>query len=70
MGLREELRLNKSVLEVTTLDEQGDDLAYWQSKTHEERLQALEFLRQVHFGYDPATTRLQRVLEVVEYPPR
>ena len=42
------------------------DRAYWLSKTIDERITALELLRQIHYGYDPATERLQRVLEVVE----
>ncbi|HDP34396.1 MAG TPA: hypothetical protein ENN29_04725 [Candidatus Hydrogenedentes bacterium] len=42
-----------------------DDLAYWLSKTPEERLAAVEFLRrQAHGG----TARLQRVARVVERP--
>ena len=27
---------------------------------------ALELMRQINYGYDPATERLQRVLEVAE----
>jgi hypothetical protein len=48
------------------LGEEPDDRAYWLSKTLEERLEALELLRQIHYGYDPTTERLQRVLTVVE----
>ena len=29
-------------------------------------MQALELMRQIIYGYDPATARLQRVFEVVE----
>jgi len=46
------------------LSEEGDDRAYWQSKTPAERLLALEIMRQIVYGYDPTTTRLQRVLEI------
>lgn len=42
------------------------DRRYWLSKTPAERFEALELLRQIAYGYDPATERLQRVLEVVE----
>ena len=49
------------------VQEQDDDMkAYWRSKTSEERLAALEITRQMVYGYDPTTTRLQRVLEVIE----
>ena len=40
--------------------------AYWHSRTPQERVWALELMRQKAYGYDPATTRLQRVLEVVD----
>jgi len=62
-----ELRLDRSKLEVVRL--QGADEAdrnYWLSKTPLERLEAMEQIRQVIYGYDPATDRLQRVLEVVK----
>jgi len=42
------------------------DREYWMSRTPEERFEALELLRQIAYGYDPATERLQRVLEVTE----
>ena len=30
---------------------------------------ALELMRQINYGYDPTTERLQRVLEVVKFTP-
>ena len=42
------------------------DKAYWHSKTPQERMAALELMRQINYGYDPTTERLQRVLEVAE----
>jgi hypothetical protein len=44
----------------------ADDREYWAQKSPLERLEALEFLRQVQFGYDPATARLQRVLTITQ----
>ncbi len=41
-----------------------DDKAYWHSKTPQERMAALELMRQINYGYDPTTERLQRILEV------
>jgi hypothetical protein len=29
-------------------------------------MEAIEVMRQIIYGYDPATTRLQRVLEITE----
>ena len=46
----------------------SDANEYWQTKTMQERLAALELTRQVFNGYDPDTTRFQRILEVVVRP--
>jgi hypothetical protein len=43
-----------------------DDLAYWLSKTPEERVAAVEYLRRQYYGN---ATRLQRVARVVQHPP-
>lgn len=51
---------------VSLKDQQEDEKTYWRNKTPHERLQAVETTRQMIYGYDPASTRLQRVLEVVE----
>lgn len=40
--------------------------AYWHSRTPEERLAALELMRQKAYGYDPAIARIQRVLEITQ----
>jgi hypothetical protein len=66
MSLLDEYRLDRSKLSVGSLDEPSDEKAFWLSKTPAERLRALEYLRQVAYGYDPDTTRLQRVLEVAQ----
>ena len=42
------------------------DRVYWHLRTPEERLQALELMRQSAYGYDPATARLQRILEIAQ----
>lgn len=60
-------RMDKTAFSVTTLSEKSGDREYWLSKTPQERLAALELMRQINYGYDPATSRLQRVLEIVEF---
>jgi len=40
-----------------------DDLAYWQSRTPEERISAVEILRRQYYGN---SERLQRVCRIVE----
>jgi hypothetical protein len=62
----ETARIDRSALEIASIDERDSELRYWRAKSSEERMQALELMRQIIYGYDPATSRLQRVLEVVE----
>ena len=62
-------KMDKTAFSVITLSEKSGDREYWLSKTPQERLAALELMRQINYGYDPATSRLQRVLEIVELPP-
>ena len=40
-----------------------DDLAYWQKRSPEERISAVEILRRQYYG---STGRLQRVSRIVE----
>jgi hypothetical protein len=57
--------LDRSAFSVTTLSDQSDDRAYWQSQSPAQRLAAVEQLRELNYDYDPAE-RLQRVLEVAQ----
>ena len=65
-AIEETFKMDKSALSVTSLSEESDEKAYWHAKTPHERLKAVELMRQINYGYDPATTRIQRVLEVVQ----
>ena len=58
--------IDKSALTITSLSDNSDEKAYWQGKTPAERLEAVELMRQILYGYDPSSTRLQRVLEIAE----
>jgi hypothetical protein len=58
-------RLDRSAFQIGSLNDAREELEYWRAKSPEERMEALELMRQIIFGYDPATTRLQRVFEVV-----
>lgn len=62
--------IDRSVVKVESAPGESDDKAFWLGKTPLDRLEAVELLRQIAYGYDPATTRLQRVLETAEFPPR
>lgn len=62
----EQHRIDRSAFSVVKLNEADeDDRQYWLNKTPLERWEGMEVIRQVIYGYDPTTTRLQRVLEVV-----
>jgi hypothetical protein len=60
--------LDRNAFSSGKLTEPSDEKAYWLSKTPEERLEALEIMRQILYGYDPAATRLQRFCEVAKRP--
>ncbi len=64
------LKIDRKALSVGSVLEPSDEKAYWLSKTPYERLQAAELMRQIVYGYDPSTTRLQRVLEIAQRSPR
>ncbi len=61
-----DLRVDRSAISVISLTAESDEKAYWLSKTPQERLEALELMRQIIYGYDPSTTRLQRILTITQ----
>ena len=65
----EAVRVARDVFEVSTLAEaEKQDLAYWRSRTPDERLAALELSRQIAYGYDPTARGLSRFFEVAQFP--
>jgi hypothetical protein len=58
-------KMDKTVITVSSLFDESDEKAYWLSRTPQERLQHVEFLRQMNYGYTTAE-RLQRVLEITQ----
>ncbi len=59
--------VDRRAFSVVSLQEQDEEVKrYWRNKSPHERLEAVETIRQVRYGYDPASCRLQRVLEVAE----
>lgn len=57
--------MDKKAFKVTSIYD-NDDHDFWKKKTYLERIEALEKLRKVIFGYDPSTSRLQRTLRVTQ----
>jgi hypothetical protein len=58
--------LNKSVVTISSLTDDSDEKDYWLNATPQERLIALETMRQINYGYDATTARLQRFFEIAE----
>ena len=46
------------------------DKAYWARQTPEARLRHALELRRINYGTDRVSSRLQRVLEITQRPPR
>ena len=59
------LKVQRDAFKVTSLFDTPDDKEYWLSKTPDERLEAVEIMRQIIYG-DEASQRLQRVLEITQ----
>jgi hypothetical protein len=59
-------KVPRDAFTVTSAFEQSDEKSYWLSRTPYERLEAVELMRQIIYGYDPSAIRLQRVLEVTQ----
>ncbi len=59
-------KVRRDAFTVASLFDPSDEKEYWLSKTPQERLEAVELMRQVIYGYDPSATRLQRVLEITQ----
>lgn len=58
-------KIDKSAFSVTSLTDKQYDRDYWMSRTPEERFEAIELMRQINYGYDATSERLQGLLEVV-----
>jgi len=62
----DDLKVDKTSFSVVTGIDNTDDVAYWHAASPAKRLQALEIMRQINYGYNPVTDRLQRILTIVE----
>jgi hypothetical protein len=58
--------MDKTAFSIVSFTDESDEKEYWRSRTPQERLETVELLRQLNYGYDPVTARLQRVLEIAE----
>jgi hypothetical protein len=62
--VNKEAKLDRSAFSVASISDPSDKIAYWHLRTPAERLIAVELYRQIVYGYDPATTRIQKILEI------
>lgn len=57
----------EKVIAKKRLGDPSGDLAYWRTRTVEERLEALEALRQQTYGYDDETVpQMERVIHIIQ----
>jgi len=64
--MERERRIAK-VVRIVAMKDQGNDYQYWKSRSYEERLSALEELRQEYYGQaDGSQPRLQRVYTIIK----
>ena len=59
------IRLDKSCFEISNLNDK-DSKNGWITKTHAERIEGLEILRQIWHPYDPDTARLSRIYTIIK----
>ncbi|MFQ5569908.1 MAG: hypothetical protein ACE5G0_09550 [Rhodothermales bacterium] len=64
--LKTAFKLDKTAFSISTWEEDTDELQYWLSKTADERLAAMELMRQINYDYDPLADRIPRILEVAQ----
>ena len=66
MNIIDTLNIDKSQFMVLSLDKGKKPEYYWHLRTPLERLQAIEIMRNINYGKDVSTRRLQRVFEVTQ----
>jgi hypothetical protein len=59
-------KLRRDVFKVASIFDESDEKEYWLSRSPYERLEAVELMRQIIYGYGPFAERLQRVFEVTQ----
>jgi len=52
---------------VASLTDPSDEPDFWRNQSTRERMLAVELMRQVIYGYQPAAARLQRVFATAEF---
>ncbi len=65
-------RMDRKAFKIKNIHDDDSDYKYWMSKTPQERLEAVEIIREHYFGLinDGVKPRLQRVYTIIERKPR
>jgi hypothetical protein len=58
--------MDKGAFSIGSLSDESEEKQYWLSKSPYERLEAMELIREIIYGYEPTSARLQRFFEVAE----
>ena len=67
MGIDENyLKIDRTRVVISSLEEPTDEKAHWLNKSPAERMAAIETMRQILYGYDQSSSRLQRVYTITE----
>ncbi len=61
-------RLDRTDLRVISLEEEGDDRAFWATKTPAERLDSLEYLRRATYGQKSCEAGMIKVIRTIDCP--
>jgi hypothetical protein len=59
-------KINKNSFSISDLSDNLDEIQYWNSKSPQERFEAIEIMRKILYGEDATSARLQRILEFAE----
>jgi len=57
--------MDKKIFKVTSVHK-SDDYNYWKRKSYLKRIESLERLRRIIFGYDASAERLQRTFTITQ----
>jgi hypothetical protein len=62
-----EFKLDKTAVKKGNIKTIGNDFEYWQTKTYDERLSAIEYLRRLNYPeLNETGIRIQRVYKIIE----
>ena len=69
MGLQvmDSNKIDRSAFSIGSLHDGEDEKEYWKSKSPQERMQAIEIMREIIYGHDASAKRLSGFFEITEF---